>query len=827
MKTATPLQVKTASSIWQNAVKSVSRLTGLFVRVIPLIVGSSSTSWVKASIVFARFAVALTKSQGQRGLAIYLKAANLILIRSISGKKLLNSRDGGTAVAVSHGGLPRLIPASHRARIKGGDISVIRLWLGLFTLYRVLVFRGRLSIKTIISPGVEISDEFMWAWRGFVNETLIRWLSQFGIKRFATKLYYLSDRTGEPEEKPYPDFREVYGSHQDFHRTWWVITDLVKHIRRLVITKSGPNSSRGSTSISNVLKDAEAWISRPTLLAMLRGLATISGSSHLLSGPIWDSAAVSWNETLQFREDIRSGKRENPFGKGAPIATNPSGYLGALGTREEPGKIRLFAMVDIFTQWILSPLHHALFAVLRKIPQDGTFDQVKPVKELIERCETKGVRQVYSYDLSAATDRLPVVLQEWLLAAFTGRAYAESWRAVLCDRWYRLPQAFSKTFGPRAFSSLDGESPKGGLKFKDATVKYAVGQPMGALSSWAMLAMTHHAIVQFAAYRMGWRSWFTDYAVLGDDIVIANSNVAAEYVKIMKEIGVDIGFHKSVISDNLSLEFAKRFFYRGKEVTPFPLVGAAVGLLGVSFVPEVIRSCENLTGRPTSVFRIARYLGVGMRGSSAAGNALYQRLPRRLRAVLLLITRPNSIRPVASTWRWLTSASYGNKKYRNADVKGRDSVQKSLLSYLSTSFLPRLEKRFASILSEFKLELNIPRPPKGEMLRRCETWWRDYIIEDLQSTFDWDLGEVRLMMSKIDRTVLPSEKEINSLLEACEQVEKVAASIPLKVLSTKSESPFKEATKSAVEPRWVKMWRTLNKSMISAPLRQRGDTCSM
>jgi hypothetical protein len=484
-------------------------------------------------------------------------------------------------------------------------------------------------------------------------------------------------------------------------------------------------------------------------------------------------------------------------------------------------------MVDIFTQWILSPLHHALFAVLRKIPQDGTFDQVKPVKELIERCETKGVRQVYSYDLSAATDRLPVVLQEWLLAAFTGRAYAESWRAVLCDRWYRLPQAFSKTFGPRAFSSLDGESPKGGLKFKDATVKYAVGQPMGALSSWAMLAMTHHAIVQFAAYRMGWRSWFTDYAVLGDDIVIANSNVAAEYVKIMKEIGVDIGFHKSVISDNLSLEFAKRFFYRGKEVTPFPLVGAAVGLLGVSFVPEVIRSCENLTGRPTSVFRIARYLGVGMRGSSAAGNALYQRLPRRLRAVLLLITRPNSIRPVASTWRWLTSASYGNKKYRNADVKGRDSVQKSLLSYLSTSFLPRLEKRFASILSEFKLELNIPRPPKGEMLRRCETWWRDYIIEDLQSTFDWDLGEVRLMMSKIDRTVLPSEKEINSLLEACEQVEKVAASIPLKVLSTKSESPFKEATKSAVEPRWVKMWRTLNKSMISAPLRQRGDTCSM
>lgn len=810
MKTATTLQLKTASSIWQNAVKSVSRLVGLFVRVIPLIVGSSSTSWVKASIVFARFAVALTKSQGQKGLAMYLKAANLILIRSVSGKKLLNSRDGGMAVAVSHGGLPRLIPASHRARIKGGDLAVIRLWLGLFTLYRVLVFRGKLKLDSILKPGVEIPESLMWSWRGFVNETFIRWIGQFGVKRFATKLFYDSGVTGEPVEAPYPDFREVYGSHQDFHRKYWVITDLARHVRRLVITKSGPNSYKGSTSISNVILDATAWVSRPELLMMLRGMAIISGSRHLLVGPIWEAAEYSFSKTREFREEIRSGKKENPFGKGAPVPNNPLGDLGALGVREEPGKMRLFAMVDIFTQWIMSPLHHALFAILRKVPQDGTFDQIKPVKELIKRCETKGVRQVYSYDLSAATDRLPVVLQEWLLAAFTGRAFAECWRAVLCDREYRLPSVYSKTFGR-----------------KYSVVKYAVGQPMGALSSWAMLALTHHAIVQFAAFRRGWRSWFTDYAVLGDDIVIANNAVAAEYVLIMKEIGVDIGFHKSVMSDNLSLEFAKRFFYKGKEVTPFPLVGAAVGLLGVSFVPEVIRACENLTESPTSVFRIAKYLGIGMRGASAAGNRLYGRLPRKLRSVLILITRPNSVRSVGSTWQWLTSASYGNKKYRSTSVKGRDSVQKSLLSYISSTFLPRLERRFSSILSEFKLNLNVPWPPQGDLLRRCNMWWHDYIIEDLQSTFDWDYGEVKLMISKIGRTVLPSEKEINSLLEACEQVEKVAASIPLKVLSKKSASPHEGALKSTLEPRWVKMWRTLNKSMIDAPLVQRGDTCSM
>jgi hypothetical protein len=33
--------------------------------------------------------------------------------------------------------------------------------------------------------------------------------------------------------------------------------------------------------------------------------------------------------------------------------------------------------------------------------------------------------------------------------------------------------------------------------------RYSVGQPMGALSSWGMLALTHHCLVQMAAKRSG------------------------------------------------------------------------------------------------------------------------------------------------------------------------------------------------------------------------------------------------------------------------------------------------------------------------------------
>jgi hypothetical protein len=42
---------------------------------------------------------------------------------------------------------------------------------------------------------------------------------------------------------------------------------------------------------------------------------------------------------------------------------------------EAAGKIRVFAMVDVWTQSLLKPLHLALFSFLKELPNDGTFDQ--------------------------------------------------------------------------------------------------------------------------------------------------------------------------------------------------------------------------------------------------------------------------------------------------------------------------------------------------------------------------------------------------------------------------------------------------------------------
>lgn len=63
---------------------------------------------------------------------------------------------------------------------------------------------------------------------------------------------------------------------------------------------------------------------------------------------------------------------------------SPPSYkaLGKLGTKvEAAGKIRVFAMVDPVTQWVLDPLHKGLFRVLGRIPMDGTFNQLKPLEK--------------------------------------------------------------------------------------------------------------------------------------------------------------------------------------------------------------------------------------------------------------------------------------------------------------------------------------------------------------------------------------------------------------------------------------------------------------
>lgn len=95
---------------------------------------------------------------------------------------------------------------------------------------------------------------------------------------------------------------------------------------------------------------------------------------------------------------------------------------------------------------------------------------------------------------------------------------------------------------------------------------------MGALSSWAMLAITHHVIVKAAALRVGIKS-FIDYSVLGDDVVIANDEVAESYLFLMQTLGLEINRQKSVESLKFT-EFAKKL--KGYDNIDFSPIGSGL-----------------------------------------------------------------------------------------------------------------------------------------------------------------------------------------------------------------------------------------------------------
>jgi hypothetical protein len=62
--------------------------------------------------------------------------------------------------------------------------------------------------------------------------------------------------------------------------------------------------------------------------------------------------------------------------------------------------------------------------LLNEIPNDGSRDHGKA----FERASQKAVQYgcAYGYDLSAATDRLPLSLQVKILSSFLGKEFAEA-----------------------------------------------------------------------------------------------------------------------------------------------------------------------------------------------------------------------------------------------------------------------------------------------------------------------------------------------------------------------------------------------------------------
>lgn len=615
---------------------------------IRLVSGSLTRSKIIQLSVFARKCVNIGSRQGRKGLVLYLKVCNTALMQALPGGFLSHSSReiGKMAVARSRNGLPRIIPAFARREILRGNTMTIRLWLTFFGLYRILPCKGVPKFSTILDPGRVLSNDFLSGLKGFIRNSFLAELGKFedvNLVDIGTSVldrpepFVISKASADKAEDP-----EMAKTHNQWkllgkaapqsvtaqptafaHRVHaaycWAHGEWAKTPANLLenYLKEIPGGHGTTKSFwTLLLETADLW---PLVRVHHRAerLTTVYDPKACCLRGVKDSSAVLPNV--------------HPTGK------NASGRLALL--EEAAGKVRVVALLDVWSQWALKPLHNWIFDLLRSIPQDGTFDQLRPVKSLLRKVGNDTT--IYSYDLSAATDRLPVVIQELLLAQVFGESFAKCWRELLVGRPYWVPKRVSIERG-----------------LATRALRYAVGQPMGGYSSWAMLALTHHLMVQFSAFRAGITGWFTLYAVLGDDIVIADSRVAKKYRALCRLLGVEIGLNKSLVSKGRTLEFAKKLFYQGEDISGLPLKfwAAAQSSSGVA--------CALISQVTCGTFSNAvRSLGAGFRVCARVADTRWELLPQRVRALAVSLTHPFlGSRFAFKTWtEWVLSRTASSR----------------------------------------------------------------------------------------------------------------------------------------------------------------------
>jgi hypothetical protein len=445
----------------------------------------------------------MNKRHGLTYTVKYLKACQLAVQKKIAGQPLKSLRDVEPDLPLprlTKSGLPKIILTRDRSAIVGGSYNVIRMYLSIFAIYRVIKSPMKAKLNTITDG-------------------------------YSGSLNYLSEL-----ERLVP-------------KGMLVFTPFLHKMK-------SPESAVNTMGIMPILKaSSDSKISFAKLLILPKKLVESGLWDLLLEFTTLQGNYILKGQMLKLK--ALSDSALKLFGWTVALQDLNPLHLGKLSFKEEAaGKLRVFAMVDVITQSALFGLHEWIYELLRSLPNDGTFDQDSAFRRAQDKAKKSGCS--YGYDLSSATDRLPISLQAAIIGHWFGDRTAQLWRQILVSRPYHVVDS--------------DQVKKYGITPGD--YHYAVGQPMGAYSSFAMLAVTHHFIVQWA-YHLCYpraRKWFLGYELLGDDIVIFDRVVASKYLEIMASLGLEINLSKSIVSDpGTVVEFAKRTSYKGVDVSAVSL----------------------------------------------------------------------------------------------------------------------------------------------------------------------------------------------------------------------------------------------------------------
>jgi len=459
------------------------------------------------------------KEQGTHGLVLRLKHSYQLISQFLADTPKL-SNAYGHPVRVAHG-LPKWIPVNARSAIRQRSTRVIRFWLSLLYIYKVIEmpYNIKKAFPSITEPVSSFID-----WK---NDAVVQLLLSY---RYFLDTHFIPSLGGPfdlPKDEPGTIFAPV---------------------------TSGPN---GSPAVNKVGEDAAALYRD-----RLDGGGIIDNILEVA-----DFHRVEGERPLEVYDITDAGKQTEL----EPENAKKSFLHSKVHVLAEPaGKLRPVAIVDIFTQRVMKPLHTHLFGIVKGIKQDGTHNQTELLGWLKD--QMSGAWKGFwwsSIDISSATDNISCRLLKILLVSLYGKSskaqeYADSVIRLITDRDFspawdiKLKKAIPPVI-------LAVNTPK--------SVRYAEGQPMGILGSFGLLALWNHSWVQFAGYSVTGQL-INSYGVTGDDVVIAEASsdtpVGRKYIENSNICGIPISLSKSFTSCRL-FNFLSRTVLAEGEVSPISI----------------------------------------------------------------------------------------------------------------------------------------------------------------------------------------------------------------------------------------------------------------
>ena len=506
---------------WREALESLRVMKSRMNILILSLTDGLTKEWCIATHLFWKVCSRKGKRSGWLFLALYLKQCRVCLQRYCAGDSVPDSLS--PAVSLTRCGLPRIIPSFHRGKIRRGDARIIQLYMSLFTVSKLIPLAKKID-KTLFTSIVSPSD----------LDTITTMVAEMKPKFRLLLSRYV------PHVDSIPLFQGL-----EFTPTWKAVPT-GQWYRNLM---KGSADSEGKP-LKRFSKHQSVF---PCFFAELGAFAELMTFVHARGEQY--SQGCLWYPFIRYAFDINNKlitnwsldwfeRRLGPLLPTSSVLGIPmiAGRLCQACTGD--GKRRIFAIGNYINQRLLYPLHQWLANVLKRIPMDGTFDQTRPLDRL---AGVKGT--VHSVDLKSATDRWPLHLMFELTQSLFDRSFASS--------------AVNSALGTNIFQVAFVKS--------NQHVSFVAGQPLGLYSSWPLFALSHHFVVWYAAEQEYPGIRFKNYAVLGDDVIIADTAVNTRYREIITRLGVAISEGKSLNSPSGACEFAKRFRLDRMTVDASPL----------------------------------------------------------------------------------------------------------------------------------------------------------------------------------------------------------------------------------------------------------------